>query len=320
MPVKSTPAKSSAPAKQPAKEPEKAPVAPPPEPPQAEPAVSKGAVTIAEEPQQGLTKAQETGSQEVTTYDDPFESAAGAGLENVTSRDILIPRITILQKSSPEIEEGHAKQIKGAKFGDIADVGMSEIFESPLHFLAVFYEKKWLEWPPRGTKNQRMKVHDTDEILAECKPDAKGKMFLGPNLIQETAQFYGLNISAGFRRNFIPMASTQLKPAAQWTTWATGEKEKRKDGSSFVPPLFFRSYYLSTVKAENADGTWALWKIERGETLRELCSTPQELKSIFDECMKFRELLIKRQVQGDFGEVDADEAAGGAQHSDSSKM
>ena len=53
----------------------------------------------------------------------------GNGFENVSAKDMLIPRLTILQKMSPQIDDSDPKYIKDAKYGDFCDTGTGEIFK-----------------------------------------------------------------------------------------------------------------------------------------------------------------------------------------------
>jgi hypothetical protein len=243
------------------------------------------------------TQLVETKAKPPAPTDDVFSSVAGEGFENVKSTDLVIPRITILQALSPQVQPKKPEYIQGAVVGDICDVGTQELFEAPLIFLPVYYVKQWLEWAPRSSGKGLVKIHDDSSVIEECSLNEKKQPILpNGNYIAETAQFFGLNLSAGGRRCFLPMASTQLKKSRRWLTLATSEKVERADGTSFTPPLFYRTYSLSTVDESNAEGSWAGWKIERGERLQDF--TPN-WRPIFDEAMAFRESLKKGEARGD---------------------
>jgi len=235
----------------------------------------------------------------VALSDQSFESFAGEGLENVGSRDLVIPRITILQALSPQVQPKKPEYINGAKIGDICDVGTQEIFESPMPFLPVHYVKQWLEWAPRSSGKGLVRIHDTPDIVDQCTLDEKKRPITKDgNYIAETAQFFGLNLSAGGRRSFLPLASTQLKKARRWLTLATSERVMRPDGSAYTPPLFYRVYNLSTVDESNSEGDWAGWKVERGERLQDY---DVNWKDIFNEAVNFRDSLKRGEVRGDVG-------------------
>jgi hypothetical protein len=126
------------------------------------------------------------------------------------------------------------------------------------------------------------------------------------NYIAETAQFFGLNLSADSRKSFIPMASTQLKKARGWLTMATGEKLSRDDGSTFTPPLFYRCYKLTTGEESNSEGTWAGWKVERGPSLPELGAKPWDLnwEDIKQESVDFLMSLKSGEANVDASQLD----------------
>ena len=254
-----------------------------------------------------LVRAGAPASLPVTN--DPFAAQAGAGLENVRPTDRIIPRITILQGLSPQLNKNKPEFIAGASMGDICDVGTGEIFESPLLFLPVHYSRKWVEWTPQGGRGL-VKIHDTEEILEECVFRAsENSEFERPytkdgNSIVETAQFFGLNMSAGGRHSFLPMKSTQLKKARRWLTLANAERVKRVDGTFYTPPLFYRVYSLGVVDESKPGQSFSGWKIERSVTLQEFSP---DWRPMFDDAVAFRDSLSRGEVRGDIASaVDED--------------
>jgi hypothetical protein len=231
----------------------------------------------------------------------------GSGFENVTARDLLIPRLTIIQGLSPQVSQGKAEYDPDAKVGDVYDVGLQQRFPEGITFIPVFYQKQWLEWAPRASGKGLQRIHDSELVLNECTKDEKtGRQVLpNGNYIVETAQMYGLNVTAEFRKSFIPMASTQLKKARRILTLATSEKLKRADGSTFTPPLFYRAYALSSVPESNNEGNWMGWKVERAMALTEF----PHWKNLLEEIKEFRESLAAGTIRGDVAAMEAD--AGG---------
>lgn len=248
-----------------------------------------------------------TSSTALVAVDDLSAFDGGpTGFENVTSRDLLIPRIGILQGLSPAVSPGKPEYNPEARPGEIYDHGLQERFPNGIVFIPVYYVMQWLEWFPRNTGKGLAKIHDTDAILSETVEDEKGRAVLqNGNYIAETAQFYGMNVTAGFRKSFIPMPSTQLKKARRLLTLSTSEKLKRGDGSEFTPPLWYRSYALTTVPESNAEGNWMGWKIERGAALSDYANW----RSILDDIKAFREQCVKGMVRGDLSNLDGGDAS-----------
>ncbi len=236
-----------------------------------------------------------------------FEEHAGEGMENVNSSDILIPRLSILQALSPQINRRKPEYIEGAEQGMICDIGTGELFKDGVLFIPCYYSKVFLEWYPRDTDKGLAGIHSSAEIMDQTTRNERNQPILpNGNYVSETAQFFGLNMEAGGRRSFIPMSSTMLKRARRWMTLATGEKLERANGSKFTPPLFYRSYRLTTVEDGNAQGDWFSWRIERGPTLPEL---GDNWRSIKEECVSFMHSLAEGKVRGD---LDASAETGGA--------
>ena len=243
---------------------------------------------------------QEHQGQPLTLLGD-LEALAGQGLENVTARDILIPRIGILQALSPQVNKGRPEYIPGAGAGDICDFGTNEIIPAPMAFIPCYYVVNWLEWAPRNSNRGLVRIHTTPAILDAAKQDDRGRHVINGNYIAETAQFFGLNVSRDFRRCFISMTSTQLKKARRWVTLATSERLSGPNGT-FTPPLFYRIYLLSTVTESNAEGTWQGWRIERGDPV----TTLPNAKAVIEECKAFRNSLLEAKARADLGAMHED--------------
>lgn len=261
---------------------------------------------------QEVAAAKTTALGEVNN--DLFGQFAGEGLENVGATDILIPRLMIAQQMSPQINKKKAEYLEGLEIGQIFDVGTGDIFPDGITFLPVLYRKDYLEWAPRDTGKGLQGVHTDPAILDLCKPNEKKQPTLdNGNIIIETAQFFGLNMTAGRRPSFIPMASTQLKKARKWNTLATGEKLRRADNSEFTPPLFYRTYLLTTGEESNNEGDWSGWVINRGPTLQEIAAEfDLDPAALLAECKKMKDDIIGGKAQADVSGMDGGGAGGAA--------
>ena len=233
--------------------------------------------------------------------DDPF-AGLPTGMEHVTAKDLLIPRLTILQGLSPQVTRGKPEFDEQAKVGDIYDAGMQEIFPKGVHFLPIHYSKRWLEWAPRSSGKGLIGTHD-ESIMKQCHTDEDGKHSLpNGNYVIETAQLFGFNLISEdyWRRTFIPFSSTQLKKIRRLMTLAMEMRRTRPDGSQYVPPLFYRTYHLSTVPESNNQGSWMGWKIEIGPLLQEL----PKWAAIMREAIDFQHSIAKGEATGDVSGMD----------------
>jgi len=253
-----------------------------------------------------MTKAVAKAQNTAVAVADDFSEFAGAGMENVGAKDVTIPRITIVQALSPQLKSSKPEYIKEAEEGDIVDVSTGELFKDGILFLPVYYVKQYLEWAPRKTGGGLVEIHDDDSIMSQTTKDENNKYVLpNGNYVSETAQWYGLNLTADARPSYIPMASSALKVARQWMTLAMAEKIERADGTKFQAPLFYRTYAITTAEASKGDDTWGTWKINRGPALPELEDMAgyswQEIK---EQALKLREATMSGTVKADTSGMD----------------
>ena len=82
------------------------------------------------------------------------------GFENVTMDDTATPFLKLLQKMSPETEEGTADYIDGAKAGQVVNSVTKQLYESSKGVLVLpcFFKREYIEWEPRE-KSQGAPVH-----------------------------------------------------------------------------------------------------------------------------------------------------------------
>ena len=252
---------------------------------------------------------RDPGLPAVIQGDDDFAAYAGRGAESVGAADLLVPRLSILQGLSDQINKQHSAYIPGAQVGEIADLGTGEVFEAPLWVLPCHYQKVWIEWAPRNSGKGLIAVHPTSEIMAQTtQNDRKQNVLQNGNYVAETAQFYVLNLSAGGRPSFISFGGTQLKKSRRWLTIATNERLKRVDGSEFQPPLFYRSYLLGTAYESNSQGSWYGWTVQPGKALPEV--TELDWRSLKARAVEFQASVARGEARGDES-AGADQAPGG---------
>lgn len=229
------------------------------------------------------------------------------GLENVTTKDLLIPRLTILQELSPQLNEDKPEYIDGATVAMICDTAAGKVWEK-IEFIPVYYARIFLEWAPRKSGDGLVANHGMDEsILKKAERDERdGKLYIGDNILAETATYYGLNVTNDFQPSFIPLTSTNLKISKRWMNAITGEKLTRADGSKFAAPLFYRSWLMDVATAKNNQGEWGAPRFAPGTPILELDPS----KKLLQSCIDFHDQAKNGIVQGDFNKASAAENAG----------
>lgn len=195
-----------------------------------------------------------------------------AGFEKVSTEDLGIPFLMIIQKGSPEFDKTHPahanKKVTGVGPGDIINTVTRRILYKsdgePLIFVPCGYERLYVEWKPRDSGGGFVRQHVNPAILSECKRNEKNQDVLpNGNLVVTTAYFFGLaEVDDNHEKCVIGMTSTQLKKSRMWLNLMMQLKVTTPDGRSFTPPMFSHKYALTTIPESNQNGSWFGWSIE----------------------------------------------------------
>ena len=223
------------------------------------------------------------------------------GFENVTAKDLVIPRIVVLQGLSPQLNKNKPEYIEGASNGDFCDVATGSIWKADLELIPCHFAVVHLEWGARDSGKGLVANHGTDALKARkhAKQNERGQWITDEgNIIADTATFYCLNMSDGGQRCFVPMSSTALKDARLWMT--TMAKLKLEDGRQ--APIYSRSWIANTTSKSNAKGDWNGWKFRPGRKTLEIGGT-----ALRDEALRFLKEAKEGLVQGSFDREDGEE-------------
>jgi hypothetical protein len=244
--------------------------------------------------------------------DDELLKMEGFGTEHVSSANVLIPRLVVLQALSPQVNKKKAQFIEGAEVGDFCNVATGDIYKESVNVIPCHFITNYIEWIKNrgGLANN---FGDDPSILQKAIRNEKNQNILpSGNTVEETAQWYCLLQSGGmWERIFFPLSRTNLKHSRKWMTLCSVERVQRPDGNLWKPPLFWRSWKLIIVDDSNDQGDWFTFKAEKAETTIELDSSRNLLK----QCMSFYDDLKTEKVRGDI-EATQDDHPNGRKVSD----
>ena len=168
-------------------------------------------------------------------------------------------------------------------------------------FVPVMFREDFIEWAPRESGKGIVQVHSDKSILDKCDITSEGKYTHGENRVVNTASFFGLytaNESKELSKCFISMTGVQWKKARKLLTIANTLKLDRKDGSKYVPPLWYMGYKFSTQPESNVQGEWYGWSIDMDEPLPKLCKRMNlTLSDIVDASVDFSKAIAETQPQ-----------------------
>lgn len=240
--------------------------------------------------------------------DEVFAGLESAGMENVSVEDLLIPRLTILQQLSPQLNRAKPEFIEGAVPGMFIDTGRGDVFEPPLEFIVCFYAMTWLEWAPLGSGKGLVKNWGTDKaaaLLGTTENDKRQHFRPNGNQVIDTATFYVLNLTAGGRRAFIPLTSTQLKAARTLLTRIEDVRIARRDGTEMRAPIFYQSWLAVPVPVTNPKGTWYGWTFAPGRRIMSLDPSG----ALLEEAKEFHQQSKDGLMKADVGSINEAETS-----------
>jgi len=114
-------------------------------------------------------------TKELATKETPLpaylqKGIAPRGSENVSTDDIVVPRICLLQALSPHIDAAEPEYIEGAVAGDLINNLTQEIYGKEVMVVPVFFRKTFIVWKDRDKGGGMCGMFDTrSEALAHVE-------------------------------------------------------------------------------------------------------------------------------------------------------
>lgn len=233
---------------------------------------------MAKAPTRAVTKAQET--QVVNTLEDDDFFGLATGMEDVTSADVSLPRWSILQGLSPQVNPRKDEYIPGAQIGMIMNTATGLVTES-IKVVMAAYQRRNIEWIPRDkpcpipnypqlTGGGLYRDYGTDEsVLSECALWDKNGSLWTPrgNELVVTGTWYTIDPDT-LSTAFIAMGKTQFTPSKKLMAGIRDEKVMIR-GVLQPAPLFYRVWELNTRIKADGENEWFVWNHKPAGLLRE---------------------------------------------------
>ena len=200
----------------------------------------------------------------VSELDKMLEADSGAGLENITTEDMQIPFIRIIQALSPQLQKDDPLYIKGAEQGDIFNTVSQEIYKQDEGVIVVpaFFEKKFLEFQLRSSGGGfvRELAADDKDITMTSRENTIELLPNGNELVR-THQHLVIAQSADgtIAPSVLDMKKTQLKVSRRWNTL----KNSARLPSGALMPIYGTAWRVTTVLEANDQGKWFNYKLDR---------------------------------------------------------
>lgn len=212
-----------------------------------------------------------------------YEEDAAAPRRALSSDDIAIPFLAMLQKNSPQCDPDAGEYMPEAKPGMIYNTVTRELFDGKdtgVEIVPCAYERKFLRWTPRekggGFRGEVpaaevVKLREAGIIVEQDNrlyvADDAGNVNPKVNdKIADTRVHYVLvlnRMTGVAQQAVISLASTQIKKSRQLNSLLENVMFDRADGSGKYNPRWWANRVrANSVPESNEKGSWSGWKFE----------------------------------------------------------
>jgi len=240
------------------------------------------------------TKGVEVSTEVVV---DMFEDGAEGAV--FSADDLLIPRLQLAQKMSPELDENDAKYIEGIKAGNFFNSVSRDIY-TDIDVIPCHSRTSYTEWVPRDQGGGLVGEHDADSPAVKntltVEEDGKRRDVMeSGNELVIADEFYSFIVKedGDYEPVLISMKSTQRKVAKRWRTLISMNKARNpKTNQLQSVPIFSTLWKLTSVvevnKKNEKYSNFAVQKIGPIST---------DKQDLYHAAKQFRESIIAGEVK-----------------------
>lgn len=181
------------------------------------------------------------------------QDAQGRGNEGVTTDDLVIPRLELIQALSHSVTPGDAGFVEGAKAGQLMNSVTKQLYGDSVIVVPVVFKKLFLVWRDLKKGGGFLGAYP-DMIAAQDVANAKGGEAEGFEVIDTPTHFCLIvDVNTGRVEEItIPMPRTKAKTSRQWNSMvrmAGGDRFSRayRIGTALEKNMQNQAYHNFTV-------------------------------------------------------------------------
>ena len=190
----------------------------------------------------------------------------GAGFENQSQSDMLIPRLVVLQALSPQCSDREDCR-PGMLWNTVTETPVSGT--KGVVFVPATTKHLWNEWVPREKGGGMAGQHSPEatvvrQAIAQSREFGKYNTPNGNQLV-ETFDIYAVLLDENNQPEsmaVISFTSAKIKVYKQFNTKLNMFTVKAPDGRKVRPPLFAHKVRLVTVKEKNNKGEFYVFDLQ----------------------------------------------------------
>lgn len=278
--------------------------------------------------------AKPTGLATVAEFMDLADFGADAsGFEGIDKDSFAIPFLMVLQKTSPLVDENHAKFVDGAKPGMFYNTVTGALYDGKVgvKLIPSYFKRSFVEWGGREsatgggfkgefTPEQIEAMKESGEIVVIegqfYRPDEDGnvKEPKKANYFADTRSHYvvatGTPVGKTEEESGVAVLALSGTLSKASRTLMTMLDQKRIDTPQGKkrPPTFANNVKMTTVGMSNAKGSWSGVKFELDGLVTDA--------GLYLDAKQFHLNITGGKVKADFAKADAGAHADDAEASD----
>jgi len=231
-----------------------------------------------------------------------YAADAGAGFEDVSRDEMLVPFLRILQSNSPQVDPEHGAVVQGATQGMLFNTATGQLYDGKVGvvIVPVAREHSFVEFVPRDAGGGFVGIWSPDDPrLSELRKEQGqfGRLTLeSGNELSETYSFFIDYVAPDneVQGAMLAFASTQIKKYKQVTTRLAG-----LIGQPPKFPIFAHRWRLTTVSEQNKKGKFYGYRLTLDGATPELARLRPE-DDLYQTARSFSGLIREGKVRGDY--------------------
>ena len=241
------------------------------------------------------TKGVEVSTEVVV---DMFEDGAEGAV--FSSDDLLIPRLQLAQKMSPELDENDAKYIDGIKAGNFFNSVSREIY-TEIDVIPCHSRTSYTEWVPRDQGGGRVAEHDADSpdvksAETHVSDDGKRKDIMqNGNELVIADEFYSFIVKedGDYEPVLISMKSSQRKVAKRWRTLISMNKVRNPKTNQLQSVAIYSTLWklTSVIETNKNNEKYSNFSVQK---IGPISTDKQDL---YHAAKQFRESIIAGEIK-----------------------
>ncbi len=191
---------------------------------------------------------------------------AGDGTQSMTSEDLAIPFLRILQQMSPQLAKRDGAFIKGAEEGMLFNTVTGQLWDGDEGVVVIpcGYNFRILEWKPRDSGGGIVNTFTREDELPSYSTDNERKQMITDegNLLSDTAEHFVMIVhpDGTVEQALMSMSSTALKKSRRWNSLMKQQTIITSEGQKTMPS-YGKMYRAKTMGETKDDNNWSNWDI-----------------------------------------------------------